>query len=202
MSNEKEVAVTPDDGEVEVDSTYKPPPEKSLSDIIAADPEDESLRKYKEALLGQAQQGLVIVEPSDPRKVIVKKLALCVQGRDDLELDLTGDINDLKKQVFTIKDGVQYKIRIDFIVQREIVHGLKYVQKIYRLGVPVDKMVHMVGSYPPKAEIQSYTTPPEDAPSGMISRGSYTVNSLFTDDDKNRHLQWEWAFEIKKDWKD
>lgn len=66
----------------------------------------------------------------------------------------------------------------------------------------VDKMLHMVGSYPPKAEIQSYTTPPEDAPSGIISRGSYTVSSLFTDDDKNQHLQWEWAFEIKKDWKD
>lgn len=39
-------------------------------------------------------------------------------------------------KVFTIKEGVQYKIRIDFIVQREIVHGLKYVQKTYRMGVP------------------------------------------------------------------
>lgn len=34
-----------------------------------------------------------------------------------------------------IKEGVQYKVRIDFIVQREIVHGLKYVQKTSRLGV-------------------------------------------------------------------
>lgn len=92
----------------------------------------------------------------------MKKLALCVPGRDDMELDLTGDITKLKKQVricfviflgcgkdfanfhlcfvcfkvFTIKEGVQYKIRIDFIVQREIVHGLKYVQKTYRMGVP------------------------------------------------------------------
>lgn len=56
--------------------------------------------------------------------------------RDDMELDLTGDLSKLKKQVFTIKEGVQYKIRIDFIVQREIVHGLKYIQKTYRLGVP------------------------------------------------------------------
>lgn len=53
-----------------------------------------------------------------------------------MELDLTGDLSKLKKQVFTIKEGVQYKIRIDFIVQREIVHGLKYIQKTYRLGVP------------------------------------------------------------------
>jgi hypothetical protein len=39
-------------------------------------------------------------------------------------------------QVFVIKEGVSYRIRIDFIVQREIVHGLKYVQKTYRMGMP------------------------------------------------------------------
>lgn len=58
----------------------------------------------------------------------------------------------------------------------------------------------MVGSYPPKLELQSYTTPFEEAPSGMMARGSYSVTSLFTDDDKNVHLKWDWMFEIKKDW--
>ncbi|KAK3927889.1 Rho GDP-dissociation inhibitor 1 [Frankliniella fusca] len=186
----------------EVDSNYKPPPEKTIEEILAADKEDESLRKYKEALLGDAKSGAVIFDPNDERKVIVKKLALCVPDRPDMELDLSGDLSQLKKQVFTIKEGVSYRIRIDFIVQREIVHGLKYVQKTYRMGVPVDKMTHMVGSYPPKLEIQSYTTPAEDAPSGMMARGSYTVQSLFTDDDKHEHLKWEWSFEIKKDWKE
>ncbi|XP_034242831.1 rho GDP-dissociation inhibitor 1 [Thrips palmi] len=186
----------------DVDSSYKPPPEKSIEEIMAADKEDESLRKYKEALLGDAKSGAVVVDPNDERKVIVKKLALCVPDRPDMELDLSGDVSQLKKQVFTIKEGVSYKIRIDFIVQREIVHGLKYVQKTYRMGVPVDKMTHMVGSYPPKTEIQSYTTPAEEAPAGMMARGSYSVQSLFTDDDKHEHLKWEWCFDIKKDWKD
>ncbi|XP_014237195.1 rho GDP-dissociation inhibitor 2 isoform X1 [Trichogramma pretiosum] len=193
------------DEELETDTNYKPPPEKTIEQIMEADKEDESLRKYKETLLGEAKAGGVVVDPSNPRKVIVKKLALCVAGRPDMELDLTGDLTTLKKQTFVIKEGVSYRIRIDFIVQREIVHGLKYVQKTYRLGVPgvtVDKMTHMVGSYPPKTEIQSYTTPPEDAPSGVMARGSYTVNSLFTDDDKFEHLKWEWSFDIKKDWKE
>lgn len=53
-----------------------------------------------------------------------------------MELDLTGDLSQLKKQTFVIKEGVSYRIRIDFVVQREIVHGLKYVQKTYRLGMP------------------------------------------------------------------
>lgn len=56
--------------------------------------------------------------------------------RPDMELDLTGDISQLKKHTFVIKEGVSYRIRIDFVVQREIVHGLKYVQKTYRVGVP------------------------------------------------------------------
>lgn len=59
-----------------------------------------------------------------------------MEGRDDVVLDLTGDLSKLKKQTFTIKEGVSYRIRIDFIVQREIVHGLKYVQKTYKLGLP------------------------------------------------------------------
>ena len=61
-------------------------------------------------------------------------------------------------------------------------------------------MTHMVGSYAPKTEVQSYLTPAEDAPSGMMKRGTYSINSLFTDDDKNEHLKWEWSLEIKKDW--
>ncbi|KAG8222526.1 hypothetical protein J437_LFUL004562 [Ladona fulva] len=145
----------------EIDSNYKPPPEKTIEEILEADKEDESLRKYKETLLGEAKEGKVVVvyfesnllnrfkvlphviarylhvsEPDDPRKVIVKKLALCVVDRPDMELDLTGDLTQLKKQVFVIKEGVAYKIRIDFVVQREIVHGLKYVQKTFRMAMP------------------------------------------------------------------
>ena len=50
-------------------------------------------------------------------------------------------------------------------------------------------MTQMVGSYAPKKDLQSYTTPVEDAPSGMLARGHYTVNSLFTDDDGHEHLK-------------
>lgn len=58
----------------------------------------------------------------------------------------------------------------------------------------------MVGSYGPKKELQEFKTGMEQAPSGMMARGGYTVKSLFTDDDKHEHLKWEWKIEIKKDW--
>lgn len=41
----------------------------------------------------------LLSDANDHRKVIVKKLALCVPGRDDMELELSGDLSKLKKQV-------------------------------------------------------------------------------------------------------
>lgn len=79
---------------------------------------------------------LLILEPDDPRKVIVKRLVLVPADRPEISVDLTGDLSKLKKETFVIKEGVSYKIRIEFIVQREIVHGLKYVQQTYKMGIP------------------------------------------------------------------
>lgn len=64
------------------------------------------------------------------------------------------------------------------------------------------KEEYMVGSYGPKKEVYEYKSPEEEFPSGLMQRGEYKVKSLFTDDDKNEILSWEWKFEIKKDWKD
>lgn len=49
------------DAENEVESNYQPPPQKTIEEILATDQEDESLRKYKEALLGAAQSEKIIV---------------------------------------------------------------------------------------------------------------------------------------------
>lgn len=179
---------------------YKAPAVKPLQDILATDKEDESLQKYKAALLGSAVRGgSIIVKPNDPRRVIVQSLQLVVDGRPDVTIDLT-DINNVKGKKFVMKEGCQYRLRINFYVQREIVAGLKYVQKVQRMTVQLDKATQMVGSYPPSEKIHSYLTPVEESPSGMMARGTYNIRSLFTDDDQNEHLKWEWVLEIKKDW--
>jgi hypothetical protein len=197
MANRPDDDISADDAEVA--EGYRPPAPKSVKDIIQADAEDESLRKYKEALLGSAIAGAVEVFPNDPRRVIVNKLAIVVQGvQPDIEIDLTLPHDELKKKVISLKEDCHYQVRIFFYVQREIVQGLKYVQQLYKTGIRVDKSTYMVGSYGPKKELQSYTTTMEQAPSGMMARGTYTVKSLFTDDDKNEHLKWEWKIEIKK----
>lgn len=191
----------PEDHEEDNTPGYKPPDQKKLEEMLALDPDDESLRKYKEALLGSLAANMVTPFPRDRRFVIVQKLALIVDGREDVEVNLVGvDIKELKKKTFVIKEGCQYRIRVYFYVQRDIVTGLRYIQKTHRKGIQVDKTSYMVGSYAPKHELQSYTTPLEDAPSGMIARGTYTIKSQFTDDDKHDHLSWEWSLEVKKEW--
>lgn len=51
------ISINDDD---EIDSNYKPPPEKSIEELLNTDKEDESLQKYKEKLLGDANIGKVI----------------------------------------------------------------------------------------------------------------------------------------------
>uniref|UniRef100_A0A1I8JLT0 Conserved plasma membrane protein n=1 Tax=Macrostomum lignano TaxID=282301 RepID=A0A1I8JLT0_9PLAT len=78
-----------------------------------------------------------------------------------------------------------------------IVAGLRYINCSYKMGIRVAKDDLMVGSYPPKAEPHVYSSPAQEAPSGMMARGTYTIKSRFTDDDRNDFLSWEWAIKIK-----
>lgn len=59
MSEKQAVDHVEVEGE-EHDANYQPPPQKTIEEIMAADAEDESLRKYKEALLGEAQSEKII----------------------------------------------------------------------------------------------------------------------------------------------
>lgn len=66
----------------------------------------------------------------------------------------------------------------------------------------VDKSAYMVGSYGPRPAEYEFLTPLEEAPKGMLARGTYNIKSHFSDDDKHDHLSWEWTLNIKKDWTD
>lgn len=40
----------------------------------------------------------------------------------------------------------------------------------------------------------------EEAPAGMLYRGTYDALSKFMDDDHKEHLSFKWTFEIKRSW--
>lgn len=61
----------------------------------------------------------------------------------------------------------------------------------------------MLGSYPPQEAVQEVVWPRhgwEEAPSGMLARGSYKSTIKFIDDDDVTHLQFDYGFSIKKGW--
>lgn len=178
---------------------YKAPAQKSLAEIHDMDKDDESLRKYKEALLGSSAPES---DPSAPNVQVTQMCLVCEGAPNPLVLDLRADLDGIKNQTFVLKEGVEYKIKISFKVNREIVSGLKYVQNTFRKGVRIDKSDYMVGSYGPRPAEYDFLTSTEEAPKGVLARGNYNIKSKFTDDDKHDHLSWEWNLHIKKDWKD
>ncbi|KAM9780537.1 rho GDP-dissociation inhibitor 1-like [Neosynchiropus ocellatus] len=180
-------------------SDYKPPAQKSLQEIQEQDKDDESLRKYKQTLLGDTP---TVSDPCKANVEVTRMTLVCESAPEPVVLDLSGDLQSHKKNPIVLKEGVEYKVKISFKVNREIVSGLKYQQNTFRKGVRVDKSEFMVGSYGPKATEHDYLTPLEEAPKGMLARGTYTIKSRFTDDDKHTHCEWEWCLAIKKDWKD
>ncbi|XP_074048723.1 rho GDP-dissociation inhibitor 1-like isoform X2 [Macrotis lagotis] len=119
---------------------YKPPAQKSIQEIQELDKDDESLRKYKEALLGSVT---VSADPNTPNVIETRLTLVRSTAPGPLELDLTGDLESFKKQSLVLKEGEEYRIKISLQVNREIVSGMKYIQHTYRKGIETDKTDYM-----------------------------------------------------------
>ncbi|KAI0178180.1 hypothetical protein LQW54_002659 [Pestalotiopsis sp. IQ-011] len=178
-------------------------PKQSLAEYQNMDANDESLQRYKQSL--GLSGGNDLSDPNDKRVCIIKKLSMESPGRDAVTIDLSspGSETTLKDKPFKIKEGSKFTMVAEFKVQHEILSGLQYVQIVKRKGIKVSKDSEMLGSYAPNTEKQPVYTKrfqEEEAPAGMLARGHYNATSTFVDDDKKNHLQFEWSFDIAKDW--
>ncbi|KOS22812.1 Rho GDP-dissociation inhibitor [Escovopsis weberi] len=178
-------------------------PKQSLAEYQEMDAGDESLQRYKKSLgLGDGKD---LSDPNDKRVCIILALTMEAEGRPPVTIDLStpGSETTLKDKPFRIKEGAKFTMTAVFKVQHELLSGLHYVQIVKRKGVRVSKDSEMIGSYAPNTDRQpTYTKKfqEEEAPSGMLLRGHYNATSSFVDDDKKTHLQFEWSFDIAKDW--
>ncbi|KAJ1446620.1 RHO protein GDP dissociation inhibitor [Pelagophyceae sp. CCMP2097] len=172
----------------------------NIADLMLADAGDESLRRYKEQLLGAAAKG-DLGDVSDPRKVIVTEFRILFNGAaPDLvfSLDNAAGMMLLSRNGMSIKEGVEYKFRISFKVQHEILAGLRFLNKTKKMGFSNTDEI-MIGSYPPQSKPHVFEFPRDDwlvAPKGMMYRGTYTSTDKFVDSDGKTHLEYTYPLKV------
>ncbi len=135
---------------------YKVSDKVSMDKILAQDEADESLRKYK-ASLGLTTNVysrkefcskillLCLINynhalaKDDPRRVVILELRVITENRPggDIVYNLKDKdaVKKMKDTPFTLKEAANYKIKVTFRVQHEIVSGLKYANMVYRKGI-------------------------------------------------------------------
>uniref|UniRef100_A0A0E0LB07 Rho GDP-dissociation inhibitor 1 n=1 Tax=Oryza punctata TaxID=4537 RepID=A0A0E0LB07_ORYPU len=173
-------------------------PRVSIKEQLEMDKEDESLRRWKEQLLGSVDLNSVgeSLEPD----VRITSLCILSPGRPDILLLLPVEPSNSKEPWFTLKEGSTYRLRFTFSVSNNIVSGLRYTNTVWKAGIRVDKTKEMLGTFSPQLEPYTYVTPEETTPSGVFARGSYSARTKFIDDDRKCYLEINYAFDIRRDW--
>jgi Rho GDP-dissociation inhibitor len=175
-----------------------------LADILGKDTEDESLRKYKESLLGSAAHG-DRGDTSDPRRLVIEEFRVVFAPDENLpdivhNLSNPEGLENLRTTGITMKEGVKFKFRITFRVQHDLIAGVKFVNVMTRMMLSETEDL-MLGSYPPSSQPHVFEFPKWDyneAPKGMMYRGKYRVVNSFVDSDRNNHLNFEYELNIIK----
>ncbi|KAA0187928.1 Rho GDP dissociation inhibitor [Fasciolopsis buskii] len=182
----------------ECDGTgYRAPQLKSLNEIRKLDQEDESLKRYKAALLGSIELNEVPC-PENPKCVVIDSFSICVDGQGENKISLRGALENLRSNPIPIPEGASYHILVRYYVQRDIVTGLQYEHTVHRGPLRVDNSTVMVGSYGPQKDLREWKSETYTAPKGAMHRGTYNVKSRFRDIDKNDFITWKWAINVVK----
>lgn len=194
-----------DDLQASTTEGFKVGEKKTVEEYAKLDQNDESLNRWK-ASLGISSSPAIQVDPKDQRRCVIKSLALEVEGRPDITIDLTapGSVEALKSKPFTIKEGAKFRMKANFVVQHDVLSGLKYLQVTKRKGIRLAKNEEMIGSFAPNTldkPVYEKKFEPDEAPTGMLARGHYDAASKFADDDGHDYLKFEWSFDITKEWK-
>lgn len=172
-------------------------PQCTLKEHLEKDKDDESLRKWKEQLLGSVDINN-IGETLEP-EVKMLSLSIVSTGRPEIVLQIPEE-GDPKGLWFTLKEGSKYSLKFTFQVSNNIVSGLRYTNTVWKTGIRVDSTKEMLGTFSPQLETYTHVMPEETTPSGMFARGSYTARSKFLDDDNKCYLEINYTFDIRKEW--
>ncbi|KAJ0053492.1 rho GDP-dissociation inhibitor 1-like [Pistacia vera] len=173
---------------------FVPGPLLSLKEQIEKDKDDDSLRRWKEKLLGCVEGDLNgQMEPE------VKFHSIGIISDDIGEINTPLPVAENQSRVlFTLKEGSRYQLKLTFTVLHNIVSGLTYSNTVWKAGLQVDQSKGMLGTFAPQREPYEHTLDEETTPSGVLARGIYSAKLKFEDDDRRCHMELKYSFEIKK----
>ncbi|XP_061992066.1 rho GDP-dissociation inhibitor 1-like [Rosa rugosa] len=174
-------------------------PKFSLKEQLEKDKDDESLRKWKQQLLGSVDLSALAVGESKEAEVRILSLTMMFRERPELVLPIPFT-NKPKSSLFTLKGGSKYRTKFTFTVSKNIVSGLMYTTSVWKTGVKVHSSKRMLGTFSPRPDPYTYETEEDTTPSGMFARGWYFVRTKFLDDDGKCYLDASYYFEIQKNW--
>ncbi|XP_047265268.1 rho GDP-dissociation inhibitor 1-like isoform X3 [Capsicum annuum] len=120
---------------VDSTTTFVPGPLLSLKDQIEKDQDDESLRRWKEKLLGCLESDLNgQMEPE------VKFHSVGILSSDFGEINTPLPIKEeqSKSVLFTLREGSEYRLKLTFSVLHNIVSGLAYTNTVWKAGLQGD----------------------------------------------------------------
>ncbi|KAF5746135.1 putative Rho GDP-dissociation inhibitor [Tripterygium wilfordii] len=196
-TSESSLYMTEDEEDEEGSTKIELGPQCSLKDQLEKDKDDESLRKWKEQLLGNVDVNN-IGETLDPE---VKILSLSILSPDRPVIVLAIPEGENPKGLwFTLKEGSRYSLKFSFQVSNNIVSGLRYTSTVWKTGVKVDSTNEMLGTFCPQPEPYMHVMPEDTTPSGIFARGQYSAKLKFLDDDNNCYLEINYTFDIRKGW--
>jgi len=183
---------------LDVDAGYTRPTRQSVSQIVEKDEKDESLKKMKKQLLGPnfervwdkdfkgnfifGTYNLVPINadgtPNEKIKpIVIDKTGFVKSGKSN------------KAPLFRVEEGLEFKKKLVFKTQRELVNGLRIKSHTKKQGmlwkaIPAVTSLDKCGSYTCGEEITWMTpdTVEEKMPSGKLARGTYKQTVTIMDD--------------------
>ncbi|KAG7989675.1 hypothetical protein I3843_03G250900 [Carya illinoinensis] len=151
---------------------FVPGPLVSLKEQIEKDKDDDSLRRWKEKLLGCLESDL-----NDQMEPEVKFHSIGIISDEFGEITSPLPVDESRNGhvLFTLREGSQFRLKLTFSVLHNIVSGLTYSNTVWKGGVQVDQSEGMLGTFAPQPEPYVHTLDEETTPSGVLARGTYSA---------------------------
>ncbi|XP_076911570.1 rho GDP-dissociation inhibitor 1-like [Bidens hawaiensis] len=162
--------------------------------------DDESLRRWKEQLLGGVDFNQVKVF-FFVSSFNLYFLALNILHGPDIVLEIPNSRNP-KAPLFTLKEGSKCNLKFSIKVSNDIGCGFKYTNHVRKTGLKVDNSKEILGTFSPQAELYSHVMPEKVTPhqNHRCSRTHpiNTAKTKFVDDDNKCYLELNYTFDIQK----